>query len=123
MSNKHSLQGTIKIIGETQSFPSGFTKRELVIIEGEKYPQNLKLEFIKEGCASLDSYKIGDEVTVDFNIRGTEYNSRYYITLTAWRIAKVQPQDAMPPDRQQQASMPPAPGMADSLDEEDDVPF
>ncbi len=42
------LVGTIKKIGEIQKFPSGFEKRELVIITEEQYPQPISIEFLKE---------------------------------------------------------------------------
>lgn len=117
------------MIGKTQTFPSGFSKREFVVSdEAEKYPQLVKFEAMKEGCDRLDAYKVGDEVSVDFNLRGNEHNGKYYVSLQAWKITKGQAQDAMPEGRQQQRTMPPAPapGQADSVDEDDDsseIPF
>ena len=36
-------------IGEVQSFPSGFTKREFVVTTAaDKYPQDLKFEIVKD---------------------------------------------------------------------------
>ena len=31
---------------------------------------------------------IGQEVTVHFNLRGNEYNGKYYVNLQAWRLDK-----------------------------------
>lgn len=128
MSKTHTMTGRIHIIGETQTFPSGFQKREFVVSdEAEKYPQLIKFEAHKEGCDRLDAYRIGDEVSVDFNLKGNEYNGKYYVSLQAWKITKGQAQDSIPEGRQQQRTMPPAPapGQADSVDEdaEDDIPF
>lgn len=129
MSKTHTMSGRIIMIGETQTFPSGFKKREFVVDDcEEKFNQLIKFETMKDGCDRLDSYRIGDEVTVDFNLRGNEYNGKHYVSLQAWKLTKGQAQDAMTEGRQQQRSMPPAPapGQADSVDEDDDsdqIPF
>lgn len=125
MSESYKMTGRIHQIGETQTFPSGFAKREFVVDDcKEKYPQLVKFEAMKDGCDRLDSFKVGDEVSVDFNLNGNEYNGKYYVSLTCWKITKTQAQNAIPEGRQQQRSMPPAPGQADSIDEEeDDLPF
>ena len=40
------LQGTVKKIGETQTFASGFQKRELVLLTEEQYPQPIQIDFL-----------------------------------------------------------------------------
>ena len=86
--NSYEVTGAVKMIAEQQTFPSGFTKREFVLTTEEDYPQNLKIECIKDRCSLLDGLKEGDRITVRFNIRGSEYNGRYFVNLQAWRIAK-----------------------------------
>ena len=87
MSQKYELPGKIKLIGDVQSFPSGFTKREFVVTTAdEKYPQDIKLEAVKDDCAKLDKYEPGDDITVHFNLRGNEYNGKYYVSLAAWKF-------------------------------------
>lgn len=90
MASDYQLVGTIKLISDAQSFNSGFTKREFVVTdEDAKYPQDIKFECIKEKCELLDGYSNGEKVNVSFNIRGNEYNGRYYVNLQAWRIEKA----------------------------------
>lgn len=89
MSEKYELQGTIKQISDTQHFPSGFSKRQFVVTTGEKFPQDIALEFVKDGCARLDSYQEGDGCKVLFNIRGNEYQGKHYVQLAAWKIEKT----------------------------------
>jgi len=86
MSNRYEIAGTVKEIGDTQTFASGFTKREFVITTDENYPQDVKLEVIKDKCDMIDSLHVGESVTVHFNIRGNEHNGRYYVNLQAWKI-------------------------------------
>jgi len=92
MSQKYEATGQIKIIEATQSFPSGFAKREFVITtDNEKYPQYLKFEVVKANCEKLDQFGVGDTVTVAFNLRGNEYNGKYYVGLTAWKVTNAEP--------------------------------
>lgn len=81
------ISGKIKLIEEIQSFSSGFTKREFVVTTGDsKYPQDLKFEVVKDKCSLLDSFAAGQDVNVNFDIRGNEYNGRYYVNLSCWKI-------------------------------------
>jgi hypothetical protein len=86
MSNSLTLSGTIKLIDPIQSFPSGFQKREFVITTAEQYPQDVKFEVLKDKCATLDKYAVGQSVAVSFNVRGNEYQGKYYVSLQAWQI-------------------------------------
>ncbi len=83
----YELTGTVKLIMDQQTFPSGFTKREFVVTSEERYPQDLKFECVKDRCALLDTLSVGDRVTVSFDIRGNAYNDRYFVNLSAWKIA------------------------------------
>ena len=81
------ISGKIKLIEETQSFSSGFTKREFVVTTGDsKYPQDIKFEIVKDKCSLLDSFSPGQDVQVNFDIRGNEYNGRYFVNLNCWKI-------------------------------------
>ncbi|MGI9239866.1 MAG: DUF3127 domain-containing protein, partial [Verrucomicrobiales bacterium] len=51
-----------------------------------KYPQDVKLEVIKEKVALLDKFSEGQRVKASFNIRGNEYKGKYYVNLQAWKI-------------------------------------
>ncbi len=83
----YEAKGNIKWIGETQSFPSGFSKREFVVTtQHDKYPQDLKFEVVKDKCSLLDTYDVGSAVTVSFDIRGNEYNGKYYVNLSCWKL-------------------------------------
>lgn len=83
----YELKGTIKQIGDVQSFGSnGFTKRQFVVTTDEQYPQDIPLEFVKDKCAKLDNHHVGESVTVSFNLRGREWKENHYVNLNAWRI-------------------------------------
>ena len=74
-----------------QTFDSGFSKREFVITTSDQYPQDVVMSFFKDKTKVLDSFVIGDDVTASFNVQGNEYNGKYYVNLTAWKMLKNAP--------------------------------
>lgn len=97
MSTSFEAQGLIHSIDQTREYgQNGFTKREFVIKltgEGEKaeYPNYVALEFLKDKCALLDQFQIGDEVKVTFNLSGRLWTppgkpEKCFTSLQAWRI-------------------------------------
>lgn len=86
MSETYVLEGTVKKIFDMQTFDSGFTKREFVVTSDDKYPQDIKFECVKDKCSLLESISDNDRVKVSFNVRGNEYNEKFYVNLQAWRV-------------------------------------
>ena len=82
------ITGTVKEIFDTQTFTSGFSKREFVITTQEQYPQQVKFEMTKDRAEIIESLSIGDFVKVSFNIRGNEYQGKYYVSLQGWKVEK-----------------------------------
>tara|TARA_R110000803_G_scaffold63160_1_gene123716 strand:- start:289 stop:621 length:333 start_codon:yes stop_codon:yes gene_type:complete len=88
---EHVEIGTIKEIMDLQTFDSGFVKREFVITNKAKYPQDIKFETTKEKATDFETYnKVGDEVTVKFKVRGNFHDptNKYFVNLQAWRVEK-----------------------------------
>lgn len=87
------LFGTVKKILETQTFSSGFQKRELILLTNETYPQTLCIEFLSEKIGLLDNFSEGDSVKIGINIKGREWVSpqgetKYFTSINGWRIEK-----------------------------------
>ena len=100
MSKSFELQGQVHSIGATTEYGNnGFTKREFVVKltgEGENsaYPNYIALELIKDKCALMDQYKIGDEISAQFNLSGRLWSGnggpeKCFTSLQAWRIERV----------------------------------
>lgn len=128
----YEATGKLKMIGEVQSFASGFTKREFVVTTAnDKYPQDIKFDVVKDKCAMLDSFNTGDEVQVNFDIRGREYNGKYYVDLSCWKLQHAgggaAPARGGPPAASASSSSPSGePSMSDLRNDDDfddDVPF
>ena len=120
----YDLEGTVKVVFDTMTFASGFSKREFVVTtDDDKFPQDIKMACLKEKAALLDDVEAGDRVKVTFDLRGNEYKDRYYVDLTAWRVDKVGGEGASPAGAGGQAEdHPPLPAeQAEPAD--DDFPF
>lgn len=100
MSKSFEVQGLVHSIGETTEYGNnGFTKREFVIKlsgEGEdaRYPNHVALELIKDKCALMDRYNIGDEIIAHFNLSGRLWAAagkpeKCFTSLQAWRVEAV----------------------------------
>ena len=98
------LQGTIRKLGEIETFESGFQKKELVLLTDEQYPQPISIEFLQDKTMLLDQIKEGDKVKIGINIRGREWTNpegqvKYFNSITGWRLDKIgagAKQDAKP---------------------------
>lgn len=127
------LQGTVKKITETQTFASGFQKRELILLTQEQYPQPISIEFLQDKISLLDNVSEGDNIKVGINIRGREWTSpqgevKYFNSITGWRLEKGgdfgnEPTQAAP--AAQQKATPAATNNENpfSDEEDDDLPF
>lgn len=91
------LNGKVKAIFDTQTFGSGFTKREFVITTAEQYPQDVKFELVKDKTGAIDKFAVGQSITVNFNVRGNEHLGKYYVSLQAWKLEADQ---SAPPAKQ-----------------------
>jgi len=94
MSDSNKITGKVHEILALETFNSGFEKRSLILETSGQYPQYPNIEFVKDKIDLLDHYKVGDEVTVHFNINGRRWESptkevKYFNSIVAWRIEKV----------------------------------
>ncbi len=65
MSNSYKLEGVIKELSDVQTFDSGFCKREFVVTtQDEKYPQDIKLELLKDDVQKIERFSVGDIIEV-----------------------------------------------------------
>lgn len=133
------MKGTVKRIWDAQTFDSGFYKRDFVITTQDQYPSDVKFAALKEKSEQLDSVQVGDMVNVKFDVKGREYNDRYYVDLNAWRIEKMDAAGAAAPQNasvEQGAASPdaaaapapviasePAPALGTNTAADDDLPF
>jgi len=111
------------IVQRTETFKT----REFVIektedINGRSITNYAKFQCVQDKTAMVDRFNIGDEVKVQFNIKGTKWmkdgKENYITNLDAWRMETVKiTQDAPSSEQVNYNDMPPA------MDASDDLPF
>lgn len=111
---------------ETEQKTDSFKAREFVIeIDGGQYPQFIKFQLVQDRCSLLDDINEGETIKVHFDLRGREWQGKYFTNLNAWRIEKPQatsPGPAAPTEEAGGGDFPTAnddPGFA----ADDDLPF
>ena len=116
----YEMTGSVKLLQEPQTFSGGFTKREVVLnVQDGQYTQDICIEFIQDKVALLDTITIDQTITISFDIKGREYNGRYFNNLQGWRIMTAK--SAQPKvENVKEESNPTTPV---GLDDFGDVPF
>ena len=86
-----SFEVTGKLIKkfDTESKTQTFQAREFVIeVADGNYPQMVKFQLVQDRCSLVDDYNEGDQMKVYFDLRGREWQGRYFTNLNAWKIER-----------------------------------
>ena len=88
--------GRIHAIFEAKQITERFRKRDFVVelSDNPSYPQFVQFQMTGDRCENLDGYEVGDEVKVEFSLRGREWKSpqdeiRYFNSLDVWTLEKL----------------------------------
>ena len=72
---------------DTEKKSEKFSVRDFVIEVNEgQYPQFVKFQMTNDRCSLIDPYNVGDTIKVHFDLRGREWQGKYFTNLNAWRI-------------------------------------
>lgn len=88
-------RGTLHVINETQQVSARFTKREFVLhIADGRFPQHVLFQLTGDRVNNLEGFRVGEEVEVEFNLRGREWTSprgevKYFNSLDVWTLERV----------------------------------
>lgn len=81
------VTGTVIKVGNTYEVgQKNYAKRDLVIETKEKYPQKILIEFGGKNVDALNTVKENQNVEVSINLRGREYNGKFYTSIEGWRV-------------------------------------
>ncbi|HQW11197.1 MAG TPA: DUF3127 domain-containing protein [Saprospiraceae bacterium] len=81
------ITGKLHKVFDTESKTASFQTREFVILTpDDKYPQYVKFQLAQERVNIIDPYQEGNEIKVHFDLRGREWQGKYFTNLNAWRI-------------------------------------
>ncbi|MEY3051408.1 MAG: hypothetical protein RLY31_1193 [Bacteroidota bacterium] len=82
---------------DTEQKTASFQSREFVIeVPDGSYPQFVKFQLVQDRCALLDSFQENEMMKVSFDLRGREWQGKYFTNLNAWRLEKAA-ENASPP--------------------------
>jgi hypothetical protein len=116
------ISGKLHAIFDTNQVTERFRKREFVIelADNPRYPQFVMFQLSGDRCENLDGFDLGDEVRIEFSLRGREWQSpqgetKYFNSLDVWTIERAGGGDGPRGDEPPLPEGPP-PGF-------DDVPF
>ena len=91
MSNQ--FKGQAHIVGAEIVKSDKFKVRQLVVKDdsNQQYPNYVEFQFSNKNCDKLNGINVGDEITVDYNLRGREWTSpqgevKYFNTLDGWKV-------------------------------------
>jgi single-strand DNA-binding protein len=113
---------------EIESKSASFQTREFVITTDGTYPQFVKFQLTQDKCGVIDPCNEGEKIKVYFDLRGREWQGKYFTNLNAWKVEKISGTNA---EIQSAVSMPNLPpvfeenqDMASGLPSDfDDLPF
>ena len=117
----YQATGRLHKIFDTEQKSASFSARDFVIeIEDGRFPQMVKFQLVQDKCGLIDDYSEGDEISVDFDLRGREWNDKYFTNLNAWRIAAADPTGKTDKEAEEDSAAGPFP-MPEDFD--DEIPF
>ncbi|MBW2715624.1 MAG: DUF3127 domain-containing protein [Deltaproteobacteria bacterium] len=105
------ISGKLHVINEAQQVTERFRKREFVLelSENTRFPQFVIFQLTGDRCGRIDDFEVGNEVRVEFSLRGREWNSprgevKYFNSLDVRNIERTggaQARDEEPPFSQE----------------------
>jgi hypothetical protein len=124
-----NIKGKVLEIFPVQQVRENFKKREFVVEyrENPQYAEFIKFELLQEKCELLNDLKPGDELEVQFNLRGRVWTNPqgekvYFNSLQAWRIDKLK-ENTKPDKAGDEKSTPGFNADLSTPDPTDDLPF
>jgi hypothetical protein len=83
----YKVKGKLIHKGDAKQVSEKFRVMDFVIeTPDEKYPQKVQFQAANDRIQDVNMLAIGEEVELSFDLRGREYNGKYYNTLNAYKI-------------------------------------
>lgn len=84
----YELEGILHKVYEVVSKSATFQTREFVVKTDGQYPQFIKFQCTQDRVGIIDGHNEGEPLKVYFDLRGREWNEKYFTNLNAWRVEK-----------------------------------
>lgn len=119
------ITGTLVKKYETETKGESFRVRDFVIKtnDGSQYDNFVKFQTTQDRTAIIDDYNEGDEIKVHFDLRGRQWQEKYFTNLNAWRVESLSAAPAAKAPEGENFSDFPSAGEEPSAEATDDLPF
>lgn len=122
--------GKLHKVFDVQAKSEKFQARDFVITTEGQYPQFIKFQLTQDRCELISKFEEGKDIKVFFDLRGREWNEKFFTNLNAWKIESAQEENAGPEPISTAVGEPPAmgdfPTAKDAIpanNDLDDLPF
>lgn len=120
------ITGTLVKKYETETKGESFRVRDFVIKanDGGQYDNFVKFQTTQDRTGIIDDFNEGDELKVHFDLRGRQWQDKYFTNLNAWRVEAMAANSA--PTGGSAADAPgdfPKADDAPMVEADDDLPF
>ncbi len=82
----YQAEGVLHKVFDEEQKSDRFKAREFVIETEDQYPQFVKFQLVNDKCDLANGHNEGERVKVSFDLRGREWNGKYFTNLQAWKI-------------------------------------
>lgn len=120
------ITGRLHKVFDTEQKTESFKAREFVIETQGEYPQFVKFQLTQDRCDLIENYKEGDGLKVHFDLRGREWQGKYFTNLNAWKIEAEEDMSRPASDENFSQDVPQASAPESNIDSRedlDDLPF
>lgn len=119
------IEGKLHRTFETENKTATFQTREFVIeVNSNNYMQYIKFQLTQDRCGVIDPFNQGDRIKVHFDLRGREWNDKYFTNLNAWKVEKAgEDVVIVPPPAGEDFPDANSEPVFGSPDDDDDLPF
>ena len=121
------ITGTLEKKYETETKGESFRVRDFVIKanDGGQYDNFVKFQCTQDRTAIIDQFNEGDEIKVHFDLRGRQWQDKYFTNLNAWRVEAMAGGNDAAPARSNSDAPGDFPSAQDApvVEADDDLPF
>ena len=85
-------EGKITHIGQEELVGKNELPKRTIVLEeisDNEWKGGVAFDLFKERTSLIDGYKQGESIRAHLNVRVNEYNGRYYNSVSAWKIERL----------------------------------
>ena len=86
------ISGKVHFKSEIETIGANQMKKQIIVVETDgEYPQKFPVEFIKDKVDLLSTVQVGQNISIQVNARGNEYQdkngiTRFGLSFQGWKI-------------------------------------